>query len=233
MTHAPILEFDGAACPDGAGAGTMTARFLPGVLSVVRVEPGLRPAPLADMAVGLVEPARGRVLFLGEAWQAAGPEQNLARRARIGRVFWEQGWISNLNVLENVTLPQRHHTRRPVPEIIAEAEALARRFGLERLPAARPARVDPRDLRRAEWVRAFLGNPALVLLEEPLRGAGPEAAPRLFEAVREACARQAAVLWLAERGRIDSPPDVPAAAYVLRGPSLEPAGTPAPVSPTP
>src|ERR1035437_7943113 len=187
----PILEFTDvtitAAVREHAGLSHVSARFLPGTLTFIQLEPGSEPLPLADLATGLLDPAEGRVLFQGEAWTAMPPEQVLQRRAQIGRVFDGHGWISNLNVNENVILAQRHHTRRPDAEILAESEALARAFGLNELPKIRPALVAPgavprafglnelpkirpalvapQDLRRAEWVRGFLGCPLLVLLE--------------------------------------------------------------------
>jgi len=151
----------------------------------------------------------------------------LQRRAQIGRVFDGHGWISNLNVNENVTLAQRHHTRRPDAEILAEAEALARAFGLNELPKIRPALVAPQDLRRAEWIRGFLGQPRLVLLERPMQGVPLEHLPRLLDAVQEACTRKTAVLWLTDpdlpesRDLIGRHPELPPAArYAMRGLNL-------------
>lgn len=221
----PILEFADvtitAAVREHAGLSHVSARFGPGTLTLIQVAPGNEQLPLADLATGLLCPAEGRVLFQGEAWTAMPPEQVLQRRAQIGRVFDGHGWISNLNVNENVTLSQRHHTRRPDAEILAEAEALARAFGLNELPKIRPALVAPRDLRRAEWIRGFLGRPQLVLLERPMKDVPLELLPRLLGAVREACARKAAVLWLTDNDRIGRHPELPPAArYAARGLTL-------------
>ena len=233
----PILEFSdvtiAAAVREHAGLSQASARLLPGTLALIRVEPGNEQLPLADLAAGLLDPAEGRVLFQGEEWRAMPPQQVLQRRAQIGRGFDGHGWISNLNVNENVTLAQRHHTRRPNAEILAEAEALARAFGLNELPRIRPALVTPQDLRRAEWIRAFLGQPLLVLLERPMQGIPLEHLPRLLGAVQEACARKAAVLWLTDtsrplgesgpesRERSGQHPELsPATRYVARGLNL-------------
>jgi phospholipid/cholesterol/gamma-HCH transport system ATP-binding protein len=218
----PILEFTDvtiASSPLGhAGLSHVNARFLPGTLSLIQVEPGNEQLPFADLAEGLLCPEEGRVMFQGEAWTAMPPEQALQRRAQIGRVFDGHGWISNLNVNENVTLSQRHHTWRPVAEILAEAEARARAFGLSELPKTRPALVSHQDLRRAEWIRAFLGRPLLVLLERPMRGVPLEHVPRLISAVREACAREAVVLWLTDNDAIERHLELPPAArYAMRG----------------
>lgn len=222
-TNEPILEFADvtvtALTQEHAGLSHANAWFGPGTLSLIRLEPGNELLPLADLATGLLDPEEGRVLFLGAAWSAMPPEQGLQRRAQIGRVFDGHGWISNLNVNENVALAQRHHTRRPDAEIMAQAEALASSFGLRELPKIRPSLVAPRDLRRAEWVRAFLGQPRLLLLERPMQGVPAEYLPHLLDAVQAACARKAAVLWLTGpdipelRDRIARHPKLPPAVY--------------------
>jgi len=204
-----------------SGLSHVTVQFLPGTLALIRVEPGNEQLPIADLAEGLFFPEEGRVLFGGVAWSAMPPEQALQRRARIGRVFDGRGWISNLDVNENVTLSERHHTRRPDKDIQAEVKALARAFGLGEIPSVRPAMVPHQDLRRAEWIRAFLGEPLLILLERPMKGVPLEHLPRLINAVREACARGAVVLWLTDSDRIARHPELPPAArYAMRGVTL-------------
>ncbi|MBI2437331.1 MAG: hypothetical protein HYV36_00750 [Lentisphaerae bacterium] len=220
-----ILEFSDvtlAAAPlEHAGLSQVNAAFLPGTLSIIRVEPGNEQLPLADLAQGLKSPTEGSILFQGGAWDTMSAEQALACRARIGRAFDGHGWISNLNVNENVTLAQRHHTGRAIAEILAEAEALARAFGLAELPKVRPALAPRQDLRRAEWIRAFLGQPRLVLLERPMQGVAWEHLSRLVGAVREACSRKAAVLWLSDTDRIEQAAELPPTTrYAMRGTTL-------------
>jgi phospholipid/cholesterol/gamma-HCH transport system ATP-binding protein len=154
--------------------------------------------PLADLAAGLVAPDSGQVRFEGEDWQTLHPDEAAAARGRMGRIFEKRGWISNLDVDENITLAQRHHTTRPVAEIEAEALALARQFGFEDLPRVRPALLRTGELRRAAWTRALLGAPALLLLEHPLRDLPSAAGAPFVAAVQAACARGAAALWIAE-----------------------------------
>jgi len=196
----PILEFNRVSlrtvADSQAGMSGIGFRLLPGDLLRVKTEPGNARLPLADAAEGLIVPDEGAVAFLGVRWSAATPDHVLSLRARIGRVFEGHGWISNLNVLENLTLSQRHHTIRPVPDIIAEAQSLARSFGLSEVPPGRPAGVPGRDLRRAEWIRAFLGHPALILLERPMFGVAREHRPQLIRAVEDGRTRGAAVIWI-------------------------------------
>ncbi|MCX6906377.1 MAG: hypothetical protein NTW03_23440, partial [Verrucomicrobia bacterium] len=220
-----ILEFaDATLFPaplDHAGLQNITLRLTSGELALIKTEPGNEQLPLADLAEGLLAPDQGVVRFLGESWSAISPEQSLILRAGITRVFDEHGWISNLNVNENVTLAQRHHTRRPIRTITDEAEVLARSFNLEALPAVRPAQLPRRDLRRCEWIRAFLGRPKLVLLERPMKGVPLEFLPRLIGAAKEAMAHGTALLWLTDEDQVWQNPSLwDATRYVMHGQTL-------------
>ena len=167
-----------------------------GALAMVYIPEGFAYTPLADMVQGLVEPDAGVVRYRGGDGRAMDPARAAAQRGTIGRVFDQRGWISNLDVDENITLASRHHTLRPVPEIEQEALALAQSFGLPEIPRKRPALLRRADLRRCEWVRALIGTPSLVVLEHPTRDVFAEAIPKLVAAVRAARGRGAAVMWI-------------------------------------
>jgi ABC-type lipoprotein export system ATPase subunit len=151
--------------------------------------------PLADAAEGLLKLEAGRVAFMGADWEPMTPDQAVAARARIGRVFRGPAWISNLDADENITLRERHFSRRPPDEIESEALALARSFGLEDLPRKRPAWVPRDDLMRAQWVRALLGAPALLLAEFPETGVPDDGLDAWRGAVAKARAAGAAIVW--------------------------------------
>ena len=177
-------------------------------LMLVRLETGHLAIQLADVAQGLIEPMQGSVSFLGEPWSALAEEAKLAARARIGRVFEEPGWISELDMEDNITLLQRHHTRRPELAIRDEASELARRFSLPGLPQGKPAGMRAPDLRRAACVRAFLGRPELLILERPTAGVYPEIMPALMASVRAARSRGAAVLWTTDDAHVWNDPGI-------------------------
>ncbi len=204
-----------------SGLRGITLQLTPGELALVKTEPGNEQLPLSDLAEGLLAPDEGIVSFLGESWAKIAPERSLTLRAGIARVFDEHGWISNLNVNENVTLSQRHHTRRPMAAIIEEAEALARSFKLETLPAVRPAQLPRGDLRRCEWIRAFLGRPKLVLLERPMKGVPLEFLPHLIAAAKETAAHGAALVWLTDNDQVWQHPTLwDATRYTMQGQSM-------------
>jgi len=177
-------------------------------LALVHLEEGHLHTPLADAAQGLVEPVQGSVCFLGEAWPTLPHQAKLAARARIGRAFEEPGWISELDMDENITLSQRHHTRRAESEIRDEASELARLFSLPGLPQGKPSSMRAPDLRRAACVRAFLGKPELLILERPTAGVYPAIMPALVTVVRAARARGAAILWTTDDWEVWKDPGI-------------------------
>lgn len=194
-----VLVLRAASLPAACGVApfeAVTLALAPGELAVVTVESEEQAGCLADLCEGLAHPASGSVSFSGSEWRELSALRACAARGRIGRVFAGEGWISHLDVSENVTLAQRHHTSRPEPEILEEASRLARLAGLADVPAVRPDKLAEEDLQRYQWVRAFLGGPALVLLERPDAGLTPGAVDGLYALVTAAVERRATVLWL-------------------------------------
>ena len=202
MDTVSILRFEdvslAAQPPYALDLAEVSLELNAGELGLVLTGPATEGLPLADLASGLVAPDTGLVRFQDEDWQDRHPDTATAARGNIGRIFEKRGWISNLDVDENITLAQRHHTTRPAAELEAEALALAKQFGFDDLPRVRPALLRTGELRRAAWIRALLGTPLLVLLEHPLRDLPAHAAALLVAAVQSAAARGAAVLWIAE-----------------------------------
>ena len=196
----PMLEFREvvleARHPYDVGLDRASFSLAAGEVLIVGVERGHGRTPFPDAAEGLAEPERGEVLFRGASWAGMSAGDSAGKRGTIGRVFETGGWVSNLNIDENVTLSQRHHTLRPLEEIAGEADRLARGFGLPGLSPIRPAAAKRPERRAAEWVRAFLGEPALIILEHPMNDAYTSLLPALGAAVEAARIRGAAVLWL-------------------------------------
>jgi len=171
-----------------------------GELVLIQLEQGLWDHPLADLVSGLIPAEDGTVNVFGVSWIGMSPDRQAQARWRIGRVFERRGWMSNLDVDENITLSERHHSTRPESEIYQEAKDLARIVGLDALPVARPAVVNREDLRRAEWVRAALGSPWLVVMERPGQDLERGWIPSCAALVEKLRRQGTAVIWMCEDG---------------------------------
>ena len=207
-----ILSFDDVTVEPGAdyeaGIARVNLQLAPGGLALVLLEAELDRIPLADAAEGLVAPARGTLRFLGEDWQTMAADRVARQRGRIGRVFEGDHWLSDLDVDQDITLAQRHHTRRTLEDIEEEAVRLCRVFGLPGLPGGRPSSLSRQDLQRAACARAFLGEPVLILLENPLPSICADVVPALAKTVHEARQRGAAVLWTTNDLQVWNHPDL-------------------------
>lgn len=194
-----ILKFNDANVESGplyeTGMWNISFGLNPGDLFLLRLENEVEYLPLADAAEGLAPAVRGSVLFLGEDWQAMSADRASELRGKIGRVFEGGGWVSNLDVDENITLAARHHTQRPEDEIQEEALNLARLFELPGLPTERPSALRRLDLRKAACVRAFLGQPKLIILEQPTRHVYADIMGPLVNVVQSARKRGTALFW--------------------------------------
>ncbi len=195
-----ILRFDKVKLVTEQGGGGETLDFeldlFGGDLALINLERPRFGSILADACCGLHQAAAGVIYFLGKNWKMLPSDTANALRGRIGRVFTTGNWVNRLTLLENILLPQLHHTRRKFSELRDEAAQLAQHFGLPGVPAGFPDDVIRADHQRAACIRAFLGQPSLIILEEPTFGAYPEIIPPLINAIRKACERGAAVIWL-------------------------------------
>lgn len=201
-----ILEFKDVTLRAGSiqttGISNADFSLARGEVALVMVEEGRERIPLASLAQGVLSPDSGKIYFNGECWEDMGPNRQSAMRGRIRRVFEHYGWVANLDMMENLCLAEYHHTKRELADIEQEVLGLARRFGLDEVPAARPARVHSMVLRKLEWVRAFVGHPDLIILELPFSGAPKADSGLLVEAVCDAAKRGVAVLWISDEARM-------------------------------
>lgn len=100
-----VLEFHDVAirCPGGNQAainlaavrGEFVAMECPDKESVHTV---------LDVSEGLVSPVEGRVSFLGKYWYSLDDTEGNKMRGMVGRVLYGRAWISNLTIIENISL---------------------------------------------------------------------------------------------------------------------------------
>ena len=207
-----VLEFEQVSIPASvaydAPMRDVSFHLEEGQLMLIRVDEASDHLPLADAAQGLISPASGAVRFLGEEWWQMGARREGQMRGKTRRIFESEGWISNLDVTENILLSEYHHTHRSADELITEARALAHRFGLAEIPAGRHVRIHAATLRKLDWVRAFMGRPELILLDRSVLGVSRPDVALLVGAVREALSRGAAVIWITLEGCIWNHPEL-------------------------
>jgi ABC-type multidrug transport system ATPase subunit len=193
-----ILTFAhvGAELASGAWLRGLQLRLGSGECAAVHGPRNAR-ATFADLALGLRAPATGAVDVDGEAWNKLSFPARARVRARIGCALDRPGFLSNLDVNENLVLAERLHHHRSTASVLAEAAQLSERLGFGPIPDCRPFTLDVPALHRLAIVRALLGKPELLVFEE-VPGSLDEAA--VAAVCAELAARReggAGVLWLA------------------------------------
>jgi phospholipid/cholesterol/gamma-HCH transport system ATP-binding protein len=173
-----------------------------GDFALIEIGGPRRGAAFADLCTGLIPLTSGRLHFLGRDWHTTSQRQANALRGHIGRLFSPPMRSDTPDVAKRVLLARLHHTRTPEAVLRSQATSLAERFGLPGLPAGPARRLTDSDLLRAACVRAFLGQPRLVILELPLTAQQDDLVPALLAVGAEARGQGVAVMWLAGAGPV-------------------------------
>lgn len=199
----PVLEFRYVTVEAGAdydaACEKLNFTLRPGELMLVFHPPEIGRAALPDAAQGICRITRGDILFQGEAMKRISGRAGARMRGHTGRTFHEGGWVSNLNVDENILLRLRHHSLRTRKKLLEEVTALAARMGLPALPRRRPVDVDAATLQVAQWVRALAGQPRLIVLDRPETKAPPDRVAQLQAEVNAIREGGAAALWITDQ----------------------------------
>jgi phospholipid/cholesterol/gamma-HCH transport system ATP-binding protein len=195
----PLLEILGALREPAASRlplARLDLRVTPGDGVLIGVEDPTQAEEFADLCCGLIPLREGSVWFLGADWARASYEQASRLRGRIGQAHGANSWIEFLSADANILLQQLHHSKLSESVLRDRAAGLSQQFGLPGLPLTLPTELAFEDLVRADFVRAFLGDPPLVILKNPELEQVADLTPALLNALTTAHDRRAASIWL-------------------------------------
>ncbi len=133
----------------------------------------------------LLTPDEGDVQIRGEHVLHLGPsKQAYIRREHLGFVFQRFQLIRGLSAAENVAVPltlQGVSTR----DALTRAEVLLERVGLWNYRKSLPTKLSPGQCQRIAIARALIGNPSLVLADEPTASLDEKSGRESMELLRE------------------------------------------------
>jgi putative ABC transport system ATP-binding protein len=147
-------------------------------------ESGIGKSTLLHVIAGLEPVDAGSVFFRdAEITRLDDDAATLVRREHFGFVFQAFHVLPHLTVLQNVGLPLMLRGRSRA-EIDERAAALLAAVGLGGREASMPRELSGGELQRVAIARALVGDPKLVLADEPTGNLDPENARQVLELLR-------------------------------------------------
>lgn len=135
---------------------------------------------IIKLVLGLLKPDAGRVLVDGEDITDYNEAQMMSVRKKIGMVFQEGALFDSLSVYDNVAY-RLHEQGRPEEEVEQEVMRMLRFVSLEDAIDKMPAELSGGMRRRVGIARALIGDPKIVLFDEPTAGLDPPTARTICE----------------------------------------------------
>lgn len=135
---------------------------------------------IIKLVLGLLKPDAGRVLVDGEDVTEYNEVQMMTVRKKIGMVFQEGALFDSLSVYENVAY-RLNEQGVPPDQIEPEVRRMLRFVNLEDAIDKMPAELSGGMRRRVGIARALIGDPKIVLFDEPTAGLDPPTARTICE----------------------------------------------------
>ena len=103
------------------------------------------------------------------------------RRSRMGFVFQQPALLKNLNLLDNIMLPQMRDRRRNVRQLNQKARDLMEQMGIGNLAERDIPQASGGQLQRAGICRALMSEPEIVFGDEPTGALNTKTAKEIME----------------------------------------------------
>ena len=140
---------------------------------------------LLNMLAGLEKPTKGEVIISGEHIEKKNEEELVKfRRDNVGFIFQSFHLLGTMNAVENVALPLSF---RGVPKEVRlkKADKMLDLVNLGKHKKHMPNQMSGGQKQRAAIARAFIGNPQVILADEPTASLDPDRGKEIAQLIQK------------------------------------------------
>ena len=178
----PAIEFKDVllAFDERVVLNRLSFKVMKGETKIILGGSGGGKSTIIKLVLGLLKPDEGRVLVDGEDITDYNEVQMMSVRKNIGMVFQEGALFDSLSVYDNVAY-RLHEQGLHEDEVEPEVRRMLRFVNLEDAIDKMPAELSGGMRRRVGIARALIGDPKIVLFDEPTAGLDPPTARTICE----------------------------------------------------
>jgi phospholipid/cholesterol/gamma-HCH transport system ATP-binding protein len=178
----PAIEFRDVhlAFDDRVVLNGLNFKVMKGETKIILGGSGGGKSTIIKLVLGLLKPDAGQVLVDGEDITNFSEVEMMKVRKKIGMVFQEGALFDSLSVYDNVAY-RLHEQNVSEDEVEREVRRMLRFVNLEDAIEKMPAELSGGMRRRVGIARALIGDPKIVLFDEPTAGLDPPTARTICE----------------------------------------------------
>ena len=169
------MEFD-----DRKILNNLSFKVMKGETKIILGGSGCGKSTTIKLVLGLLKPNSGQILVDGEDITHYNEVQMMRIRKKIGMIFQEGALFDSLSVYENVAF-KLHEQGVPEDEVEGEVRRMLRFVNLEAAIDKMPSELSGGMRRRVGIARALVGDPKIVMFDEPTAGLDPPTARTICE----------------------------------------------------
>jgi len=158
----------------------LSFKVMKGETKIILGGSGCGKSTTIKLVLGLIKPDSGQILVEGEDITDYNENHMMRVRKKLGMIFQEGALFDSLSVYENVAF-KLHEQGVPEEDVESEVRRMLRFVNLEDAIDKMPAELSGGMRRRVGIARALVGDPKIVMFDEPTAGLDPPTARTICE----------------------------------------------------
>jgi len=158
----------------------LSFKVMKGETKIILGGSGCGKSTTIKLVLGLLKPDSGQILVDGEDITEYAETDMMRVRKKIGMIFQEGALFDSLSVYENVAF-KLHEQGVPEDDVEGEVRRMLRFVNLEDAIDKMPSELSGGMRRRVGIARALVGDPKIVMFDEPTAGLDPPTARTICE----------------------------------------------------